>query len=40
MIFLDDVEACVEAAREIGIQAILFTDTAQAIEAVQARLRP
>lgn len=39
MIFLDDVQAYVEAAREIGIRSILFTDTPQAIAAVEAGLR-
>lgn len=38
MIFLDDVEVCVSAAREFGIQAIRFRDTAQAITAIEAGL--
>lgn len=31
IVFLDDVDAAVAAARELGIHAILFRDTAQAI---------
>lgn len=38
MVFPDDVEASVTAARELGIQAILFKATAQAITDVQALL--
>jgi putative hydrolase of the HAD superfamily len=38
MVFLDDVEASVTAARELGIRAIRFKDTAQAIAGVQALL--
>jgi epoxide hydrolase-like predicted phosphatase len=38
MIFLDDVEVCVSAAREFGIQAILFRDTAQAIADIEVCL--
>ena len=38
MVFLDDVEPYVEAAREAGIQAILFTGTSEAIADVHARL--
>jgi putative hydrolase of the HAD superfamily len=39
MVFLDDVEAAVDAARELGIHAILFRDTAQAITDIEACLR-
>jgi putative hydrolase of the HAD superfamily len=39
MIFLDDVEACVAAARELGIHAIRFEHTAQAIAAIEAILK-
>jgi hypothetical protein len=38
MIFLDDYEPCVAAAREFGIHAILFKETTQAITEVQACL--
>jgi epoxide hydrolase-like predicted phosphatase len=38
-IFLDDVELSVAAAREYGIHAILFKDTAQAIADIQACLQ-
>ena len=38
MIFLDNLETNVAAARELGIHAILFQDTAQAIADVQACL--
>ena len=37
-VFLDDIEASVAAAREFGIQAILFSDTAQAIADIEACL--
>ena len=39
MIFLDDIEENVAAARELGIHAILFKDTAQAIADIQACLQ-
>jgi epoxide hydrolase-like predicted phosphatase len=39
VVFLDDVEEFVEAAREVGIQAVLFKDTAQAIADIEALLR-
>jgi epoxide hydrolase-like predicted phosphatase len=39
MIFLDDVEAAVKAARELGIHAIQFRDNAQAIAETEAVLR-
>ncbi len=39
IVFLDDVEANVAAAREFGIQAILFRETKEAIAAIQACLR-
>ena len=39
MIFLDDHERPVAAARECGIHAILFQETAQAIAAIQACLQ-
>jgi putative hydrolase of the HAD superfamily len=38
LIFLDDVEVCVSAAREFGIRAIRFRDTAQAIAEIEACL--
>ena len=38
VVFLDDVEANVAAARELGIHAILFKDTTQAMADVQAVL--
>jgi putative hydrolase of the HAD superfamily len=39
MIFLDDVEQHVAAARSLGIQAILFQETAQAIADIHACLQ-
>ena len=39
MIFLDDNERPVAAARALGINAILFQDTAQAIAAIEACLQ-
>ncbi len=39
MIFLDDHERAAVAARELGIHAILFQNTAQAIAAIQACLQ-
>jgi len=38
VVFLDDLEANVAAAREFGIHAILFQETAQAIADIQAVL--
>ena len=38
MIFLDDVKRCVAAARDCGIHAILFQNTAQAIADIEAVL--
>ena len=38
MVFLDDVEVCVAAARELGIHAILFQYNAQAIADIEACL--
>ncbi len=38
VVFVDDVEALVAAARELGMQGILFRDTAQAIAEVEACL--
>jgi epoxide hydrolase-like predicted phosphatase len=38
MIFVDDVAPIVDAAREMGIQAILFKDNAQAIADIEACL--
>jgi putative hydrolase of the HAD superfamily len=38
LVYLDDVPACVEAARAYGIHAILFQDNAQAITAIEALL--
>jgi epoxide hydrolase-like predicted phosphatase len=37
-VFLDDVEANVVAAREVGMRAVLFRDTSQAIIEVEAHL--
>lgn len=37
-IFLDDVAACVDAARACGLHAFLFRDTAQAIADIEACL--
>ncbi len=39
MVFLDDTELCVTAAREFGIHAILFQNTAQAIADIEACLQ-
>jgi putative hydrolase of the HAD superfamily len=39
IIFLDDAEPNITAAREFGMCAILFRDTAQAIADIQARLQ-
>lgn len=39
MVFLDDVAAIVSAARELGIHAILFEETAQAIADIEACLQ-
>ena len=38
IIFLDDVEVCVTAARDCGLRAIRFLDNAQAIAAIEACL--
>jgi putative hydrolase of the HAD superfamily len=38
-IFLDDYEPNITAAREFGMQAILFGDTGKAIAEVRARLQ-
>jgi putative hydrolase of the HAD superfamily len=39
MLFLDNAQVHVEAARACGIQAILFEDTAQALAALESRLQ-
>jgi epoxide hydrolase-like predicted phosphatase len=39
IVFLDDVETSIAAAREFGMQAILFRETGEAIAAVQACLQ-
>jgi HAD superfamily hydrolase (TIGR01509 family) len=39
-VFLDDAELAVDGARAVGMQALLFEDNAQAIAAIEARLRP
>ncbi len=36
MVFLDDVPAAVEAAAELGIRAVLFRNTAQAVADIDA----
>ena len=38
-VFLDDNQLMVDGARAVGMQAVLFEDNAQAIAAVEARLR-
>ena len=38
VVFLDDREAAVEGALAVGMQAVLFTDTASAITELEARL--
>ena len=40
IVFLDDVEANIAAAREFGMHAVLFQNTAQAIADIQACLQP
>lgn len=39
MVFLDDVEVCVEGARECGMHGIRYRDNAQAIAEIEAYLR-
>jgi putative hydrolase of the HAD superfamily len=39
IIFLDDVEEVVTAAREVGIRAIQFRDNGQAIAEIEAHLQ-
>ena len=39
IVFLDDVPACVEAARDAGWRAVVFEDNAQAIAELEALLR-
>jgi epoxide hydrolase-like predicted phosphatase len=39
MIFLDDVQRCVAAARQLGIHALLFRETKEAIADIQACLQ-
>ncbi len=39
VVFLDDAEPCVAAAREYGIHAILYKATAQAIADIEAYLQ-
>jgi epoxide hydrolase-like predicted phosphatase len=38
-VFVDDNELMVDGARAVGIQAVLFEDNAQAIAAIEHRLR-
>jgi epoxide hydrolase-like predicted phosphatase len=38
LVFLDDIPVCVEAARALGIHAVLFQDNAQAITEIEALL--
>ena len=40
VLFLDDVEVCVAAARAVGMRAVRFESTAQAIAEIEAYLRP
>jgi len=37
-VFLDDTEVCVAGARAVGMQAVLFTSTEQAITELESRL--
>ncbi len=37
-VFLDDVQACVDGAREVGMEAVTFLDNRQAIAEVNDRL--
>jgi putative hydrolase of the HAD superfamily len=39
-VFIDDIEANCEGARQLGIHAIRFRSTDQAIEDIEAALRP
>lgn len=39
VVFLDDAEACVAGARALGMHAVLFRDTAQAIAEIEACLQ-
>jgi len=39
VIFLDDAEVCVAGAREVGMHAVLFRDTAQAIAEIEGCLQ-
>lgn len=39
MIYLDDVQAYVDAACDIGIQGTLFTSTEHAVASIERRLR-
>jgi putative hydrolase of the HAD superfamily len=39
IVFLDDYEPCIVAAREFGMQAILFQETSQAIADIQTCLQ-
>ena len=40
LVFVDDAREHVDAARDLGIQAVLFTGNAAAITAIEARLAP
>jgi putative hydrolase of the HAD superfamily len=39
-VFVDDIELNCDAARELGMRAVWFRETAQAIEEIEAALRP
>lgn len=39
IVFLDDLQTNIDAARDFGLQAVLFTSTAQAIADIEALLR-
>jgi putative hydrolase of the HAD superfamily len=39
MVFLDDAERCITGAQAVGIHGVLFRNTAQAIDAIEALLR-